>query len=84
VVKICSALVVVITDFGWLSDIDEVVILHRDLPTLDDKDLAIYLDVLREAVASWRSEEGGFRLRVCFPAEDCASVERVVRQLSDG
>lgn len=42
-------------DFHWLDDGATVVIWHPSLPVLGARDLRIYLEVLADAVESWRS-----------------------------
>lgn len=64
-------------DFHWLSQ-RAIVLVHDDLPGIPESDLALYLDVLAEAVRSWRPEEG-HSLRVLFPTQARAHVLRAAR-----
>lgn len=61
-------------DLHWLEQ-RTVVLAHEDLPRLPAPDLAVYLNVLDEAVKSWAPEED-HSLRVLFPADASADVLR--------
>jgi hypothetical protein len=61
-------------DLHWMHE-REVVLAHDDLPPIEVEDQRIYLDVLAEAVESWKPQEE-HRLRVVFPE---ASKDEVLR-----
>jgi RNAse (barnase) inhibitor barstar len=52
-------------DLHWIPA-REVVMLHRDLPSISESDLRTYLEILAESVQSWRPDEE-HSLRVVFP-----------------
>ena len=62
-------------DFHWLPQ-RCIVLWHAGLPAIPSAELRIYLDVLAEAVASWRPEEE-HALRVIFPLAARSEVFRV-------
>lgn len=64
-------------DFMWLEE-DAVLLVHADIPPLPSVDLAIYLEVLGEAVESW-STEVRRGLVVQFPRD----AARQLAELSD-
>ncbi|BDU22193.1 barstar family protein [Dyella sp. GSA-30] len=51
-----NALYDCLRDFHWTSRKD-VVLIHNDMPALDDDELKIYLETLQEASASWKPDE---------------------------
>lgn len=53
-------------DFHWLKQ-RRVILRHADLPRIPGTDLRIYLDVLEEAVTSWKAGEEHL-FKVVFPA----------------
>ena len=63
-------------DLHWVKEHD-VVIVHEDVPTIGDADLAQYVGVLAESVESWKVGEE-HRLSVIFPR---SSRERILRAL---
>ncbi len=64
-----DALDEVLRDLSWLPEQQAIVIHHDDLPFGDGgENRAIYLDVLRLAVAHWNHTQPG-RLRVVLPTE---------------
>ena len=79
-----------IRDFHWTT-IRKIVIIHEGLPAgLTEEEVQIYLDILNDAVAEWRSE-GQRRwsrylgaphfheLEVIFPVECRAEIERILQ-----
>ena len=62
-----------ITDLGWRAE-PRLVLVHEDVPALDDDDLTIYVRLLRDAVESWRNR-GGRDLVVVFPPGAADSVK---------
>ncbi|AKT38694.1 barstar family protein [Chondromyces crocatus] len=63
-------------DLHWLAA-HEVVLVHRDLPAIAPAELHTYVEVLAEAVRSWKPGEAHM-LRVVFPA---AARDRVLALL---
>ena len=63
-------------DLGWIP-FRKVVIVHESLPKLPEKDLKIYLEVLRDAVFDW-SGNAEREFEVFFLSVDRVRVERVL------
>jgi len=63
-------------DLHWLQQ-DAIVLRHVDLPALPAAQLRIYLEILVEAVRSWRPGEE-HSLRVEFPTSVRESVMRLL------
>jgi hypothetical protein len=70
-----NALLDCLRDFHWLKQ-SRSVIMHLDLPAIPRDDLRIYLEVLADAVASWRADEDHL-LVVSFPASAQDEIERL-------
>jgi hypothetical protein len=64
-------------DFSWIKERD-IVLVHDGLPKLDDSDLKIYLEVLRDAVNDWGPADE-HRLGIVFAESD---RERVLHFLN--
>lgn len=62
-----------LTDLEWIP-CRKIVVVHECLPGFTDKDLKIYLEVLRDAVASWSGSES-HELEVFFRKDDQYAVE---------
>lgn len=73
-----------ICDLDWIN-VPDVFIVHRDLPYLSREEIQIYLDMLRDAVATWADEKTtelhrhypdfvSHRLTVFFPKDLEATV----------
>ena len=60
-----NALTDCLADFHWIAE-RTVVLVHADLPPLPLSDRRLYLDVLADAVESWRPGED-HSFRVVFP-----------------
>jgi hypothetical protein len=71
-----NALSDLLRDLHWMP-MREVVLVHRDLPRLDPLDLRNYLEVLEEAVQSWKPEEE-HHLRVVFPESARSEITRAL------
>jgi hypothetical protein len=56
-----------------------VVIVHKALPSLPERDLKMYLEVLRDAIIDWAGDEG-HELEVFFPAVDQRAIEILLQQ----
>jgi RNAse (barnase) inhibitor barstar len=54
-------------DFHWIEE-RNIILIHEELPLLDDRNMKIYLDILNDAVASWK-EYSTQHLEVVFPAD---------------
>ncbi|MGH8021611.1 MAG: barstar family protein [Opitutaceae bacterium] len=61
-----NALFDCLCDFTWLSE-RRIIIAHEDVPLLPSDQLREYLNVLRDAVRSWRANPGPHELVVVFP-----------------
>jgi RNAse (barnase) inhibitor barstar len=64
-----------LTDLSWLPEQDDIVLLHHAVP-LDPAysySRRIYLQVLRDAVATWSTRRPG-RLRVIFPPASATEI----------
>lgn len=59
-------------DLSWIEQ-RRVVIVHDDVPALDAKSLATYVDVLGECVADWKSNDM-HELFVVFPTDARAAL----------
>lgn len=74
-----DALTDCMADFCWIKEY-EILVIHKKIPALDDNDLFIYLDILRNAVNLW-VEDGAHQLTVVFEEVD---RDRVLAVLSNG
>lgn len=64
-----------LTDLDWLSE-SKIVIVHDDIPKIDERDLQIYLDILNSSVLDWKQNEQ-HDLEVVFQKKD----ENLIRSL---
>lgn len=63
-------------DFSWIQQ-KRIVIVHRDLPLSgNEKELLVYLEILKDALRSWYSSEQ-HKLLVIFPPETQATTTRL-------
>ena len=60
-----DALADCLRDLHWIIE-KEVVLVHDELPSLDDQMLRTYLQILHEAVDSWKPDDD-HSLRIVFP-----------------
>ncbi|RKT22482.1 guanyl-specific ribonuclease Sa [Paraburkholderia sp. RAU2J] len=65
-------------DFSWIAE-RNIVLVHDDLPALPERELQIYLRVLRDSVLDWSPEEA-HRFEVVFKETDREAVEEVLRR----
>lgn len=63
-------------DLGWIS-CRKVVLVHQALPNLPEKDLKIYLEVLRDAIIDWVGDDE-HELEVFFHINDKCAVEALL------
>ena len=63
-------------DFDWVSD-RKIVLVHDRLPRLPERDLKLYLVVLRNAVRWWRFEDP-HELEVVFPTSLREEIEAIL------
>lgn len=79
-----DALADCLRDLSWI-DRRRVAILHDDLPRLDAKGVATYLDILRECVRDWKPADD-HELVVAFPSKDRGAITRILdmRQIMIG
>ncbi|MDR1203750.1 MAG: barstar family protein [Tannerellaceae bacterium] len=63
-----DALFECLRDFHWIEQ-QKIVLVHDDLPVLEEKDLHIYLEILIDAVKTWQDWKEGeeHSLEVIFP-----------------
>ncbi len=73
-----SALSDCLRDLSWVKP-RKVILWHEALPRIDEAELRMYLDVLAEAVESWRPGEE-HELGVVFPGSEEARVRRLLAQ----
>ena len=59
-------------DLSWIPH-RRVVILHEDLPSLDEREIVIYLEMISECVLDWQPDES-HQLVVVFPPEARAAI----------
>ncbi len=63
-------------DFHWIQT-RRIVIVHLDLPALDVKDLVIYLGILDDSVAYWRSDPE-HEIVVVFPSSSREKIRWIL------
>lgn len=67
-----NALYDCLRDFSWVDE-KNIVLLHGELPRLNDDDLKIYLEILRDAAADWQPDES-HKFQIVFPVSDRENV----------
>lgn len=67
-------------DFHW-NDKYRIVIVHEELPRLQDKDLKIYLEVLRDCANDWKPQEE-HKLVIYFPFHSYATIQSMLNTSS--
>ncbi len=67
-----------LTDLSWLPE-RRILIVHGDIPPERARHRATYLEVLRDAVKSWRKDEQ-HTLGVAFPDQAQRTVESLLAQ----
>lgn len=65
-----------LNDFEWIP-CKKIVVVHERLPNFVDEDLKIYLEILRDAVASWSGSEV-HEFEVFFREGDQCRVECIL------
>ncbi len=73
-----NALSECLCDFHWLSE-KKVVLIHAQLPQIPDEQLQTYLQILCEAVLSWKPDEE-HEFEVTFPETDRAKIEELLSE----
>ena len=63
-------------DFTW-TNCFRIVIVHKDLPVIGDDNLKIYLNILSESVAEWKSRNE-HKLFIIFPSDKMSEVRRLL------
>jgi RNAse (barnase) inhibitor barstar len=63
-------------DFHWLSQ-HRIIIVHDDIPHLDDQALNIYISVLYDAINDWKEGEE-HELDVVFPKQYEQKIESLI------
>jgi len=66
-------------DLHWV-DQEVVLLVHGDIPFVDEKARQMYLSILRECVMDWERDRPG-RLQVQFGTADRERVEDVLHQI---
>ena len=69
-----------ITDLNWLSQ-KLIKIIHTDIPLINFNDKKIYIDLLEEAVISWK-DENEHQLFVYFPESTKDQILEVLKSPS--
>jgi RNAse (barnase) inhibitor barstar len=64
-------------DFSWIEE-QVIVLVHSDLPALPERELKIYVRLLRDAVLDWRPDEA-HHFEVAFASSDMEVVESLLR-----
>lgn len=77
-----DALMDCLRDFHWLEP-RRIVLVHTALPDLPEDQLRLYLEVLRDAVAEWKPDEG-HELVVWFPQDGAGRVMRLLKPQNGG
>lgn len=67
-----DALFECLRDFDWIP-YKTIVLVHSDLPNLSDRDLKIYLEILRDSVLDWDGDND-HELEVFFRTSDRSKV----------
>lgn len=72
-----DALLDCLSDFHWINQ-TKIVIVHDEVPVLNDNDLRIYFDLISEAILSWRKYKDGKEhlLEIVFPLEAKESLNK--------
>lgn len=80
-----DALAECLRDFQWLKE-NKIMIVHEDLPQLDDEALALYLDVLLFCLKHWEENKTDYQdaferkeLQVYFPLKDKTKIEDIIK-----
>jgi len=63
-------------DFHWINE-NKIVIVHDNLPGIPDRDLKIYIEILKDAVMDWRKDDRHI-LEVIFQDKDMPYVANVL------
>ena len=63
-------------DFSWIRE-KHIVIFHEELPRIEQRDLKIYLEVLRDACKSWQGDSEHV-VEVIFMKEDKLAIEKIL------
>ncbi|MGE0562549.1 MAG: barstar family protein [Flavobacteriales bacterium] len=73
-----DSLLDVLCDFHWIKQ-REILIIHDDLPSLDKTNFKTYLEILFEAINTWKNWENGqiHYLEVVFPEQN----KKLIQQL---
>ena len=67
-------------DFSWINK-KNIIITHDDLPLLnDEKNLLVYLDILKDTLKHWKSSEQ-HTLLVMFPAKAEVIITRLLAKI---
>jgi hypothetical protein len=64
-------------DFEWIP-CHKIVVFHEALPSLDRKELKIYLEILRDSVLDWHGDDA-HELEVVFRCSDKMKIEDILK-----
>lgn len=65
-------------DFDWIEQ-KEIVIIHKELPKLDENKLKIYLEILIDACNDWKEGENHC-LKIVFPSKSKKYLENIINE----
>ncbi|CAN5372167.1 hypothetical protein BH09BAC1_BH09BAC1_05620 [soil metagenome] len=75
-----DALTDCLRDLDWIDEKD-VILIHRDLPELDDKMLYTYIDILIFCIKDWEEGEQ-HTLTVTFPSDVQTRIENLISKIN--
>jgi RNAse (barnase) inhibitor barstar len=63
-------------DFHWIQN-KGIVLIHTEIPQIEENDLKVYLEILKDAVQDWQTDEEHY-LEVIFPKSSEDALKSVV------
>ncbi len=66
-------------DLSWIKN-KEIVIIHKSLPSLDEHEFSIYIDLLYNAVLDWNHDEQHL-LKIVFPISSATVIGNYLQSL---
>ena len=76
-----NALWDMLCDFSWIEQ-QKVVLIHDELPNLDERELKIYLKILFDATKAWKKEDE-HTLEVVFPESSEKQIKLVYKAVAN-
>lgn len=67
-----------IGDFHWIREY-KILIIHSDIPKLEENDLLTYIYLLDYAIQDW-IDDGNHKLEVYFPIENKFEIEELIEK----